>query len=348
MGQNVLILIYSLIVIVAVGISGFLSYYGFLSTFGQLSLPFTILIVLVLIGADILMSMDRKRGRALGRAFALFIVGAIFSGASNFNFLYTNFMKDDVTEATLRSQYAIFRDNLVETRSTLSGMDAVQFAEEKRVELDRELAALRTQINDELRPGCGERCREHLATIEGILGKQLTDLAIPPIGSSRRLVNDWYDRVRTAAVEDFNTSMRTNKFPEIAGLISRIDDILLKYDSPERALASGEGLTVLEDIARISEEVEREANALLPVNSEIDHTRIDPTLGRLGEIVYSFQNGFLERPNLGATIMALVLAVIVDLIPVIFALTAFRPERSGQVMHPNTGRGRAGRGKVIT
>jgi hypothetical protein len=62
---------------------------------------------------------------------------------------------------------------------------------------------------------------------------------------------------------------------------------------------------------------------LLP--TPVDHQFIDPTLGRLGEIVYSLKNGLVDVPNLSATIMAIILSLVVDFIPILFAMVAFRP-----------------------
>ncbi len=101
------------------------------------------------------------------------------------------------------------------------------------------------------------------------------------------------------------------------------------------------GLSTLQVLSKESKNIERRANSFLPNKDNVTHTEIDPTLGRLGEIVYSLENGFISRPNLGATIMAIILGLIVDLFPVIFALVAFGPESGIQPGKP-TRPGRAG------
>lgn len=65
------------------------------------------------------------------------------------------------------------------------------------------------------------------------------------------------------------------------------------------------------------------------------------TLGRLGEIVYSFQNAFGELPNPLATVISAILSIVVDVIPVFFALAAFSRESTSSYRPART-RGPAG------
>ena len=346
LGNNVLFIIYYCLVVCCIAISLFLSYYGYLSSFGTLALPFTVIIGLGLFGADILIQKACVAGRRLLPSFGLFLFFSIFSVVSNFNFLYTNFMEENVLKQALDSQYKTFRDNLTATQSALLALDAYTFTEARRVELDRELARLRTQINDPLNPGCGERCREHLDRIEQILGKPLTQLRIPERNSSSRVVNAWYERVREAALNDFQKLLETNSFPQLAALLSDIDAQLLEYDTPDRALARNLGLPILRKLAETSDEIERRANSFFPPDRQIEQEKIDVTLGRLGEIVYSLENGFVEHPNIGATVMSAVLSFVVDFFPVLFAMVAFSPETGG-LTKTSPAKRRAGTGTIL-
>jgi hypothetical protein len=342
MGQNIILIIYYALTTVCVGISMYLSYYGYLTSFATLAIFFTIAIGLGLFGSDILVQRARVSGIGLGSRLSLFLLFAVFSGVSNFNYLYTNFMERDVVKHALDSQYAVFRNDLTGTRQRLTEADSYVYTENRRVELDRELARLRTQVLDPLRPGCGERCREHIQNIEGILGAPLTDLATPAVGASASTIDAWYSQFRDAVLADFQTLIRTNEFPAIDSLLDDIDQLLLRYDSTDRALAVSAGLPVLRQLSEQSQEIERRANAVLPSGSQVQHTKINVTLGRLGEIPYSLENGFVERPNPWVTIVSAVLALIVDFFPVFFALVAFSTE-STQVQKPVRASRRKGR-----
>ncbi|KAA6182745.1 hypothetical protein F2Q65_17385 [Thiohalocapsa marina] len=341
MNRNIITILYYLLVLICVGISTYLSYFGYKSSFGGLTLPFVAILAIGLFAADILIRDSRVSGKSMMPPLLLFALFAFFSAVSNFNFLYTTFMQNDVVNQTLAKQYIIFRTALTDTRTKLTQLDAFTFTEQKRIELDRELARLRTQIFDDLRPGCGERCRSHLAQIEQILGKPLTDFALPQPGASETVMANWFERVRDAALADFNKLTEKNSFPELDRLIQDIDNLLLKYDTPQRLIAQNQGLSILQTLAKESGEIERRANALLPATAPVTHPKIDPTLGRLGEIVYSLQNGFVDRPNIGATAMSSILAIVIDIFPIMFALVAFAPGLATAGHQPKR-RGRAG------
>lgn len=330
MGTNFFRAIYYLLVIACVSVSSYLSYFGFKSSFGELALPFTFILAIGLFGADALVQRARERGTSVFPPLLIFACFAVFSASSNFNHIYTTFMQRDVMSQTLDSQYARFRDNMIHTREALQATDAFVFTTSQRTDLRRELDRLYDQISDPLRPGCGERCEIHLANIQGILGKPLADTARPALGSPRDTVENWYNGIVTIAQRDLEAAAQTTSYPAIAGILDQVAQFMAAYDTPSRALAADQGLSILSELAAASEEIERRANSVLATEAKLTLQPIDRTMGRLGEIVYSFENAFREQPNLLATIVSMILAVIVDVFPVIFALVAFAPE-SGRV-----------------
>ncbi len=340
MGNNIIILLYYVLVVISVSISTYLSYGGFKSSFGNLSLPFVMILAIGLFAADLLIQRNRVIGKSLVPPFLLFALAAFFSGISNFNYLYTNFMEKDVIEQTLNVQLNNFRDSLTDTRAHLQKIQAVSFIEGKKIELDRELARLNSQVFDDLRPGCGDRCKDHLRRIEEILGRPLTDLALPGPGTNRDGMTRFIDRVTYLATTDLRQLSQSGQVPEIEKLINDIDSLLLEFDTTQRILARNMGLSALQALSKESKDIERRANTFLANESKVQHAQIDPTLGRLGEIVYSLESGFIIRPNIGATAIALILGIIVDLFPVLFALVAFGPN-STQITSKQK-KGRAG------
>lgn len=336
-----IILAYAFVLVLAVSISGYLSYEGLLRTAEEITLPLVVLLMAIILTMDATISYFRSTERSYRLPIFIWLIAAFFSIASNFNFLYSNFMRDDVTRQTVTTQLETFRDDLVETRSRLSGLETAQFVAEIQTDLDVELDNLHDQITDPLRPGCGAECRAHMDGVERILGRQITNLAVPPIGAAPETVQDWYNRYRAAAEETFRTSLDATQYPALVRLVRRIDDALLEYDSAARILGSRGGLAALPEMAALSEDIERQANALLPQGEEVNHRQIDPTLGRLGEIVYAFQNGFGEMPNPMATAVSLVLASVVDILPFLLSFALFgrgRLERTAK-----TARGPGGR-----
>ncbi|MXX91801.1 MAG: hypothetical protein F4213_21675 [Boseongicola sp. SB0677_bin_26] len=333
---------YAAILGLSVAISGYLSYEGLLRSAHEITLPLVVFLMTIIFSMDATISYFRSTERSYRLPIFIWAVAAFFSIASNFNFLYSNFMKDDVIQSTLAEQITVFRSDIGATRQVLASTETVRFAVEQRTDLKVEFDNLSEQINDPLRPGCGEECRGHMAEIERILGRSVTNLAVPSIGSDSETVSDWYDRYRATAEETLENLLGKTSAPAIFALTRRIDNALLEYDSVARLLANKDGLSALPEMSSLSQDIEREANELLPQGVSVKHETIDPTLGRLGEIVYAFQNGFGEMPNPLATAMSLVIASVIDLLPFLLSFALFgkgRLERSGHKRRERVDRG---------
>jgi len=329
-----------------VSISGYLSYGGLLRTAEEVTLPLVVLLMAFVLVMDATISYFRAQERRFYLPLFIWVVAAFFSIASNFNFLYSNFMRDDVTESTVTEQIGVFRDNLVATRTALDGMETMEWARKLEADLQVELKNLYEQISDPLRPGCGQRCRGHMEEIERLLGSSITNLALPAPGADADTVNNWYTRYKDAANDILRLTLETTETPAVEALIRRIDSALLEYDNTERILLTKGGLDALGVMSAISSDIERAANALLPEDDSVSHQNIDPTLGRLGEIVYAFQNGFGEMPNPLATGVSLILASVVDVLPLLLSFALFGRGRLERAVKPATVRG-AGKRRVI-
>jgi len=282
-----------------------------------------VVVGLVLFGADYLIQAYRERFQSVKLPMVLFCVGAIFSGVSNFNYLYTNFMKNDVIADTLRTQFVVFRNDVTDTRTQLLNLRAVLDEREKRNQIDVELENMWEQGTDPLRPGCAERCRGHIDTINAKLASSITDLKIPRQNDLDGF-KVFYETYKRLVYETLDKSPTAATYVNVRLLQDRIRHELDRYSSPEHAMEQGKGLEVLAELSKASLDIEREANTILETGT-IKHRYIDPSLGRLGEIVYSLENGFVQQPNLGATLLSAILSIAVDILPVIFALIAFRP-----------------------
>ena len=343
----VIVAIYAIVLILGVSISGYLSYEGLLKTAKEVTPVLVVFIMAVILMADMTISYFRTTERKYGYVVVVWCIAAFVSIGSNFNFLYSNFMRDDVTEATVAEQIQTLRDDLVETRVALISLEAMQFASEMQADLRAELDNLRSQINDPLRPGCGEECRSHMTNVERILGKQITNLAVPSIGSDSDVVEDWFNRYSAAAIDMLNTSLSSTQYPALEHLLNRIDGLLLEYDSSSRILANKGGLDALPRMSALSFDIEREANALLPEDKKVNHTYIDSTLGRLGEIVYAFENGFGAMPNPMATFTSLFFASIIDILPFFLSFVLFGKGRLEKNVKTGVPRNAGGR-RIVT
>lgn len=312
--------VYYCIVFLCIGISLYLTYFGFLRTFNELTLPFTIVIGLVLFAADYLVQRYREAGRSVMLPLALFLIGAAFSSVSNFNFLYTNFMTRDVAAQTLREEYEVFRDDLVKTRAKLTGLAAVQSEAARRDRIETELLNMYKQATDPGRPGCGQRCREHIASINSSLSTPPTDLQISSAASA---FDGYFERYSQLVYAALDAEPSASVYVSVRTMQRDIEAALTQFSSPQDAIQTV-GLGVLGAMSDVSQDIERRANALLADTQRVSHHMIDPSAGRLGEIVYTLKNGFVDRPNMSATILSVVAGSIVDWLPIIYAMIAFR------------------------
>lgn len=336
-GKNIYTLIYMLVAFICVSISVYLSYWGYYSHLKGLTFLFAAVIGLLLFGTDLLIRQMKLSRKSLFFPMLFFLLVAAFSGASNFNFLYTNFMQEDIAQRTVRDQFDVFREDLTSTKTTLLAQAEMQRRLGQRTLIETELKSLEEQLSDPLRPGCGERCRDHILNIYDLLGGPPTDLAIPAPDASQTQVIRWYNNFASTVLANFEAQLEGSQFDQTRELVQDIDGFLSEYSDPDQALREeldgrpaallrGDGLEVISDIRRASVDIVRRANALLPVEDAVDHRPIQSDLDKIGEIPVSFQDAFIERPNLGVSLVSIILAVFVDFVPVLFALVLFNSD----------------------
>ena len=336
-GRNIFTVFYVIVSLLCVSISTYLSYWGYLSHLQELTILFAAVIGVLLFACDLLIRQFRIAQKSLLVPFLFFILVAAFSGASNFNFLYTNFMHFDIAERTVNQQFRIFREDLTETRSAVHSIPDVQQTQESRVQIERELDNLFQQLTDPLRPGCGERCRSHVANIHDMLGGAPTDLALPAVQADMDTNIEWFENYRATVMTQFVEGAAPEVYRTSVDVHERIEVLLATHNDPQAALEDevasgsrdlfrGRDLPIIETLRQNSLDIERRANTILPPDSAVSHRPIQSDLDKLGEIPVSFYDGFVERPNTGVTVVSAVLGVFVDFVPILFALVIFGPD----------------------
>lgn len=350
MGKNLYTLLFFAATTICVGISGYLSYYGYLVHLRGITIFFAALIVLLLFTLDMLIRHNLINGRSNFGAVTFFIIVTFFSGVSNFNYLYNNFMAGDIANREVRQQLQTVRQDLTETQIAVSGISQMQSIESQRSVLERELAALWEQIEDPLRPGCGERCLQHVNNIYNLLGGAPTDLAVPAIDANRQITTQWFNNFSSAVRNDFENAYGNSITIEGERIVRDIDQILATFLEVEiifseststASLFRAEGRQLIDQIRLQTQEIERRANAILPQTNRVTHTPIESYIDKIGEIPIALHDGFIKRPNIGVTLMAMILAIFVDIIPVLFAFLIFRS--ISQMPSNNTTRRRTSR-----
>ena len=321
---------YYVLVVIAIMLSSYLTYQGFVRSVPGLAVPIAAVVGLVLFVVDIAIQRYRENGKSIVVPLIVFAIPAMISGASNFNTVYTAFMQGDVSRSALAEQYAIYRDDLVATRTTLSQDPRVAPEIEEREEIAALLQNLWSQCTDIGRPGCGNRALTIVDEINGKLERRVTDLAFPGPGSSPEEVKPVFDNFEVLVYQNKDSEADAAAFVKYRDLATYINDSLFMYEDIDFDVDIEKAREWLRDMAVRSENVEDRANALLPASDNVAHVELDPEAGRLGEIIYTIQNGLFEVPNLSATIFSLFIALFVDFMPIIVAFVVnykdIRPE----------------------
>jgi len=331
MGKNLYTVLFFMATSICVGISGYLSYYGYQSHLKGLTIFFAVLIVILLFTLDMLIRQNLIQGRSNFAVLIFFVVVAFFSGASNFNYLYTNFMATDMANREVRQQLQTFREDMTTTKASLESVPELRELQAKRAEVDRELTSLFQQIQDPLRPGCGDLCRGHIDTIYDMLGGAPTNLQIPGASADTRATKTWFDNFVQVVMTDLDKANETTLTREAEQLLRDIDERMselrgaeARYAQTDNANALNLGVRLIDQLRPISLEIERRANSVLASGNHVNHRALDTSIDKIGEIPIAFHDAFVNRPNQGVTAMALVLAIFVDLIPILFAFLIFR------------------------
>ena len=220
MSRSIIIAIYYVVLVLAIGLSSYFSFFGFLPTLGNIVLAATFVAIIALglfaAGTLVQIGRDRKSGKEQWLAVLLFAVFAIFSTSSNFTYLYTtmraNIERQDAineergkfesvvralqsaTSIAVQNERTAIQDlanwygrlvseNLATSLDELNNVAEYTAFVASIDSLKLELENMLTQTNDPGRPGCGQRCRAHYDTINGIVmnltGTAPTDLTVP-------------------------------------------------------------------------------------------------------------------------------------------------------------------------
>jgi len=310
---------YYVLVVVSIGLSTYLTYYGFVRSVPTLAKPIAAVVGIVLFVVDISIQRYRENEKSIVLPLAVFVLPALISGASNFNTVYTAFMQSDVSRATLTEQYEIFRDDLVATRSALASDPTISREIVERDEIEALLQNLWSQCTDLGRPGCGQRARDLIQQINSRLERPVTDLAFPGAGSTADQIRPVFQNFANLVSENKDSEASSEAYVAYRNLAAYINESLSKFQGIDFDVDIDEARVFLSEMWERSKEVERRANSLLPVNQVRDHSELDPEAGKLGEIIYTVKNGLYDVPNLSATVFSLFIALFVDFMPIIVA-----------------------------
>lgn len=318
-------LLYILISITCVAVSGWSTYYGFLVLLQELTLPVTGVIVAGLFICDLAILKARQQGQSiLGATFVLLLFVAA-SAASNFNYFYTNFMRQDVVAGRLQEAARTFDENMRLAENAIRAKATLPAA---IASIRDDLRRLSDEVRDPSAKGFGPRARP---LVTQIVGKtQIQEPALPPAGAppevNEKVLATITERVnaKIAAMSEGDPLMRVLGSIEQkkAQQQQRLKIAALAQDSIDAGVwARIAAIDAWENDTLLVEREVRQALTLAGSPATITLKKPTSSTGTgLGSIPDSIRSGFFEMPNPFATVLAASAAVMIDIIPLLVAL----------------------------
>jgi hypothetical protein len=332
MTRLLLFSIYVSVTIICVGVSIWSSWKGFTAYLGGLALPVSVAIGLMLLAGDMALQQNRDRGRPILPVLVFMLLPFLASFASNFTYFYTNAMRERVAADKLVEAHELYDEMLQRAelvlRTTQTNVSGVELGRR----LSEAMRALRDQIADPLNRGLGPEARAHVEEVYALL-PNLTRLALPSDPQNTTQVDGYVSNLqrivdRELAEATVGTSVQ-QAIVAVGEARTTGRGIFeeARLQPPEawelKVSAVGDLAQEFRDVMpQVNTALEEAGAATLNTMSPIEESDV-----LLGEIPYSFRNGFIERPDVGATVVSSLSASGIDIMPILFALALFQRRR---------------------
>jgi len=340
---------YLIITLICVLVSTYASFQGYKTTLRLLAFPGALLIGMGLFASDMVIKDGiRSRQAPLG-ALVFFAIVLLFSTMSNFNHFYTNFMQNKAAQTTYIDAYQKFESNMGVAKNVIAKDPEYSSAIKTEKYVKQELTNLRNQSQDPNNPGIGIEARGHQENIQDQLDVRVTNFAYPN-NADATSVKNWVDTFEVAALSNLEQQLSPTLL-KYEGTLNDIDTYLRDYKKKTESVNNDgwrfsaiDKLNLVDEISQTTRRLEGQVNNLVVgEQADLDMDYISKEEGQLGEIVYTLHHGFIRRPNVGVTMLSMILSMFIDLLPLLFALLLMRP-RAGQFEHtsadgprPNSG-----------
>jgi hypothetical protein len=187
MGAAIIALIYMFVTAACVGMATYSTYFGYLSLLDVVALPFALVIALGLLACDIAILRQRRDGLPVRWIVMMLLLLTALSAGSNFNYFYTNFMRDTIVSARLQLADRDFDAN---TRAALNAIDKeTRPFREATAEINRILNILSSEVTDPRNEGWGTRAQANLKEIYDRLSRlneRVQEGKLPPPKAARK------------------------------------------------------------------------------------------------------------------------------------------------------------------
>lgn len=332
MVKLVIMVIYVIVTLICVGVSVWSSFNGFKALLDNLAIWVALATGLMLFAGDMAIQQSRERGRPIGAVLAFMFLPFAASFSSNFNYFYTNAMRERVAADQLELAHQRFDEIMQSADLALRTSSVGENTRQLTLDVNAQMRALEDQIDDPLNPGLGREANGHVDEIYALL-PGLTSLDRPDNPRDEVQVAAFVENLQRIIDRELVTLQ--NQTP-IQDAIETVDQARAQarttFDTA-RSLPLATWEPKIEAVAAIAQDFR---DVMPEVNTALREARsatlegaqpIDEQDVLLGEIAYSFSNGFQKRPSPGTTLLSSAAAMGIDIMPILFALALFHRRR---------------------
>ncbi len=310
------------------------TYLGLETTLKQLTILATIVISCGLLACDIAILNWRQRGYSLLGIILLLFLFASFSGISHFNFFYTNFMRDGLAQERVAAAKVVFDTNMT-ISETLLDLE-LQPILQNHAKIRTELEDLRKEVDEDKNRGFGQKALDRIKALQAALQPNpVQEPKLPPTGASKSVNDDALklisERVSDRLKEDLQRhTILVDGKKYVSGLRLRLEKIT--NDLPPSPILFDANyyksrITAIQAMQADVLELERRIGQIFQLRNKTPPKLTRP-VGYDGIELNTFKSSIesASRPeNNLIGVMLAILSVVIDLIPLLFALVFVRP-----------------------
>jgi hypothetical protein len=311
--------IFSIIVILASGFSGYTTFLGFSYDvpFG-LAATLAVIIGLALVAINFRLRQERREGGPIGGALLAFFFIFIFSFISNTNAIYTFFVSGDIIENTQEIAWRVFDEQSQIMLSNIDESDELTEVDQRERRLAIARRNLSEQIQDERNPGLGAIAKGHLSEVEEILGTVVTSLRAPPVGAPSSEFREYARRLDQLIQEQADSNITEPVAPllELRSRIAQYRD-LYGTTTAQKDYSSN----AIDLMSRDLDAFGNELNAVLKTKNKFE--KINDSADKTGSFQYTWTN-FANWISPAAIILSVLLGALLDAIAPLLSLLLYR------------------------
>ena len=317
-------IIFAMIVVMASGFSAYTTYLGFSRDLPvYMAITIAGIIGMGLLGMNFKIRSARRSEGGRPGPYVIFALIFVFSFLSNTNAFYSLFVEQDIVRETQTEAYEVFDHETSRALTLIEKDPGYQRQLRQFAEIENEITKLREQITDPRNPGMGEKAKEHLERIEGMLETETTSLAAPartaPLAEHQRYADQIESHIRTLMAERSSRGIAEEmsmSWETVAGFREKHRGRIQQQDFQRRHT---------DEMKRDLDAVENLVNRVVEPKPPLELADINDQADEVGKFKYTWRN-FAAWVSPVAIVLAIVLGALLDIIGPAMSIGLYRPQ----------------------